>query len=143
MLHTVGVRKQLFTLSQSWEHGPYFSTVEALFMVKHGAAYYLFYSANDWQHDYAMGYATASSPFGPFTKYRGNPILHGTKAVRGPGGGSLFNGPDGRWWLANHAWTGGPGYNSGGVRNLRIDPVTWRKGVVVVRGPTTTPQRMP
>lgn len=142
LLHAAGTRKQLFTLSQPWEHGLYFSTVEAPFMVKHGPTYYLFYSGNDWQHDYAMGYATASSPLGPFAKYRGNPILHGTKAVTGPGGGSLFMGLGG-WWLAYHAWTGGPGYDSGGVRNLRIDRVTWRKGVVVVRGPTTTPHPMP
>lgn len=143
MLHTAGPRKQLFTLSQPWEHGPYFSTVEGPFMVKRAGIYYLFYSGNDWQHDYAMGYATATSPLGPFSKYRGNPILHGTSTVTGPGGGSLFQGPNGGWWLAYHAWTGGPGYNNGGVRNLRLDPVTWRRGVAVIHGPTTTPQPAP
>lgn len=143
LLHIAGPRKQLFTLSQPWEHGPNFSTVEGPFMVKHAGIYYLFYSGNDWNHDYAMGYATSTSPLGPFTKYRGNPILHGTSAVTGPGGGSLFQGPNGGWWLAYHAWTGGPGDSNGGVRNLRIDPVTWRHGVVVVRGPTTTPEPAP
>jgi beta-xylosidase len=112
-------------------------------MVKHAGIYYLLYSGNDWNHDYAMGYATSTSPLGPFTKYRGNPILHGTATVTGPGGGSLFQGPNGDWWLAYHAWTGGPGDSNGGVRNLRIDPVTWRHGVVVVRGPTTTPEPAP
>ncbi len=140
LLHAAGPRRELFTLSQSWEHGPSFSTVEGPYMVRHAGVYYLFYSGNDWQHDYAMGYATAKSPLGPFTKYARNPILHGTNAVIGPGGGSLFQDRHGAWWLAYHAWEGGPGYDSGGVRNLRIDPVAFRDGVVTVHGPTTKRQ---
>ncbi|MDB5076961.1 MAG: glycoside hydrolase, family 43 [Chloroflexi bacterium] len=140
MLHAAGPRRELFTLSQPWEHGPSFSTVEGPFMVKHAGIYYLFYSGNDWQHDYAMGYATAKSPLGPFTKYARNPILHGTDSVIGPGGGSIFQDTRGRWWLAYHAWEGGPGYESGGVRNLRIDPVSFHNGVVSVHGPTTKRQ---
>ncbi len=43
---------------------------------KDGETYYLLYSANDYQsQDYAVGYATASSPLGPWTKYEGNPIF--------------------------------------------------------------------
>jgi beta-xylosidase len=143
LLHVAGPRKQLFTLSQHWEYGAAFSTVEGPFMVKRNGRYYLFYSGNDWQHDYAMGYATATLPLGPFTKYAHDPVLHGTAKVTGPGGGSLFQGPGGGWWLAYHAWTGGPGYSSGGVRNLRIDRVSWRGNSVVVDGPTTTPQPAP
>lgn len=137
LLHRAGPRKELFGLSQGWEFGPSFSTVEGPFPLKHGHTYDLFYSGNDWQHDYAMGYATSSSPMGPFTKYRHNPILRGNALVKGPGGGSVVQGPDGGWWLAYHAWTGGPGYDSGGVRNLRIDPLRWTGDVISVRGPTT------
>ncbi len=143
LIHAAGLRKELFTLSQPWEHGANFSTVEGPFVVKHGAIYDLFYSGNDWQHDYAMGYATSSSPMGPFTKCTCNPILHDVKGVTGPGGGSVIQGPHGGWWLAYHAWTGGPGYDSGGVRNLRIDPLTWTGNRISIRGPTTASEPLP
>ena len=136
-------RKALFSVSQAWEHSNVGTTVEGPFMVKHGATYDLFYSGNSWQHDYAMGYATSSSPMGPFTKCRCNPILHEVKGVTGPGGGSVIRGPHGGWWLAYHGWTGGPGYDFGGVRNLRIDPLTWTGATVSVRGPTTASEPLP
>ena len=90
-----------------------------------------------------MGYATASSPLGPFTKYAHNPILRGNAHVNGPGGGSVVRGPHGGWWLAYHAWSGGPVHLSGDGRNLRIDPLTWKGNAVGVRGPTTTPEPLP
>lgn len=144
LLQAAGPRKELFTLSQPWENGPYFSTVEGPFMVKHGSTYDLFYSGNDWQHDYAMGYATSSSPMGPFKKYAHNPILRGNARVTGPGGGSAVQGPHGGWWLVYHAWTGGPGYDNGGVRNLRIDPLRWTGNTIsVVHGASTGPEPAP
>lgn len=143
LLRASGPRKELFTLSQPWEHGRYFSTVEGPFMVLHQGTYDLFYSGNDWQHNYAMGYATAPSPLGPFTKYAHNPVLRGTAAVTGPGGGSLIQVPHHGWWLAYHAWSGGPGYANGGVRTLRIDPVFWHGSTVQVDGPSTTPKPAP
>ena len=36
LLHAAGPRKELFTLSQAWENGPNFATVEGPFMLKHG-----------------------------------------------------------------------------------------------------------
>jgi beta-xylosidase len=143
LIHTDGPRRELFTLSQGWEHGPAFSTVEGPFLVKHGGRYYLFYSGNDWQEDYAMGYAEGASPLGPFHKYAHNPILRGNTHARGPGGGSLIQGPRGDWWLLYHAWTGGPSYAAGGVRDLRIDPLSWRGDVVTLDGPSTTPHPAP
>lgn len=50
------------------------------FVVEKGDTYYLIYSANHYESkDYAVGYATASSPKGPWTKYSGNPILRRDK----------------------------------------------------------------
>ena len=39
--------------------------------------YYLFYSANHFMsRDYAVGYAVADSPLGPWHKPANNPIIH-------------------------------------------------------------------
>ena len=143
LLRAAGPRTELFTLSQAWERGTQFSTVEGPFVIKHGPLYELFYSGNDWQHDYAVGVATARSPLGPFTKDPHNPILRGARGVTGPGGGSLIRDARGTWWLAYHAWTGGPGYDAGGVRNLRLDPLRWRGDSASVRGPTIDPEPAP
>jgi beta-xylosidase len=94
-------------------------------VILHDGTYYLFFSGNDWNGSYAMGYATASSPMGPFTPYSGNPILQGDGKVHGPGGGSVVTGPDGRLWMVYHVWPGAEGYDNGGIRNLRIDPIEW------------------
>ncbi len=143
LLRESGPRRELFTVSQAWEHGIGYTTNEGPFAVKHGHTYDLFYSGANWQQDYAMGVAYATSPLGPFTKDAHNPILQGNARVTGPGGGSLVQAVNGGWWLLYHGWTGGPGYGAGGVRNLRIDPVTWVGNTVRVRGPSTTPQPTP
>ena len=45
-------------------------------VLKHNGTYYLLYSSNGYtSQDYAVGYATADSPRGPWKKYEGNPIL--------------------------------------------------------------------
>ena len=145
LLHAAGPRRMLFGLTQSWEHGQNFSTVEGPFLIRHGTLYYLFYSGNDWNGAYAMGYATSHSPTGPFLKCLCNPILHSTGDVLGPGGGSLVQGPDSREWLIFHAWDDGgvEGYSSGGVRNLLLEPLTWRATTVSVHQPTNAPQSIP
>lgn len=60
--------------------------------------YYLTYSANNFATpEYGVGYATASSPLGPWKKYLGNPIL-GQNAEMGmysTGHGSIVASPDG------------------------------------------------
>jgi beta-xylosidase len=124
LLHAAGPRKELFGLSQPWETGASFSTTEGPFMLHANKAYYLFYSGNDWNKNYSMGYATSSSPTGPFTKCSCNPILTADAKVHGPGGGSVVKGPDGKYWLVYHAWPGVEGYPQG-VRNMRIDPLLW------------------
>jgi beta-xylosidase len=136
LLHATGPIKDLLKLDQTWEFGSY-STVEAPFAIKHGRTYVLFYSGNNWEDNYAEGYATSASPLGPFKKYAHNPILRSKGSVRGPGGASLVEGPHGGWWMVYHAWSGGPGYDAGGVRTLRIDPISWRGNTISVRGPTT------
>jgi hypothetical protein len=60
--------------------------------------YYLTYSANNFANaSYGVGYATATSPLGPWTKYAGNPVLHqdATLPMYSTGHGSLVFSPDG------------------------------------------------
>jgi beta-xylosidase len=142
LLHADGPPQKLFGLSQGWEYGSY-STVEAPFPLKHGHLYYLFYSGNDWTSNYAMGVAMAASPLGPFHKSPHNPILRGNARVIGPGGGSVIAGPHGGLWMLYHAWTGGPGYDKGGMRTLRIDPLAWHGDDVAVRGPSLSAEPAP
>jgi len=76
---------------------------EAPWMLKHQGIFYLLYSAGaaDSQ-DYAIGYATAESPTGPFTKYSGNPIIKKGGNVFGPGHCAVTKTPDGRLWMVYH-----------------------------------------
>lgn len=71
-----------------WEivSGAQWPVTEAPAMLKHKNLYYLFYTANDFRSPaYNVGYATASSPLGPFTKFAGNPIIPKTENIQGTG----------------------------------------------------------
>ncbi len=77
-------------------------------LLKKNGIYYLIYSANHFQSkDYAVGYATATSPLGPWTKYSGNPILRRDKAAAaglvGTGHGAPFVCKDGSYKYIYHA----------------------------------------
>jgi len=79
------------------------------------ALYYLTYSANNWENpDYGVGYATATSPLGPWKKYAGNPILSKVPSLPmySTGHGSIANSPDGsQTYYVHHgrpSATGGP-----------------------------------
>ena len=73
-------------------------------VIKHDGRYYLTYSANDYRsQDYAVGYATATSPLGPWTKYAGNPILHKVENLVGTGHHSLFSDKNGGLRMVFHA----------------------------------------
>ena len=73
-------------------------------MVKWDGVYYLFYSANDFRNiDYAVGYATAPTPYGPWTKQPDSPIIHRSLVGEpGSGHGDLFQGKDGQFYYVYH-----------------------------------------
>lgn len=55
-------------INRRWTEGPY--------TMKKGDTYYMMYSANYYKgKNYAVGYATAKSPLGPFVKSNDNPVL--------------------------------------------------------------------
>lgn len=77
-------------------------------LLKRNGVYYLIYSANHFRsQDYAVGYATATSPLGPWKKYDGNPILCRNNDVAaglvGTGHGAPFLCRDGGYKYIYHA----------------------------------------
>ena len=113
---------------------------------KKGDTYYMMYSANYFGgRNYAVGYATAKSPLGPFVKAANNPVLQKNVekggVVTGTGHNSITWSPDGKEMLCvYHARTSA----TGDKRVVFIDRMSISKdGILRVKGPTTTPQRVP
>ncbi len=73
-------------------------------VIKVGKLYFLFYSANDFRNiNYAVGYATATSPFGPWKKHPASPIIsRANTGFNGTGHGDLFKGADGKLYYVLH-----------------------------------------
>jgi GH43 family beta-xylosidase len=105
-----------------WEEG---STTFKL-----GGAYYLTYSANNWESpSYGVGYATAPSPLGPFKKYAGNPILSQDPSIGmySTGHGSVAFSPDGsEMYYVHH----GRPTTDAGQRRLYTERMSLRGGVL-------------
>ncbi len=87
-------------VSEPWEltyDGMQFNhkTVENPMVMKRDSIYYMFYSANDYRSvDYAVGYAIAKSPYGPWEKHPG-PMIHVSETdENGSGNGNFFFGLD-------------------------------------------------
>ena len=130
--------------SQPWEGDQW---NEAPFVFKRGQTYFLTYSANCYvDTTYNVGYATASSPLGPWTKAPENPILRNTKEISGPGHNAFVESPDGKELYAiyhsHQLLTGGP------KRHLAIDPVKMieepgKPPRLSIAGPSITPRPLP
>lgn len=111
-----------------------------------GDTYYMMYSANYFGgKNYAVGYATAKSPLGPFVKAANNPVLQKNNdkggVVTGTGHNSITWSPDSKeMFCVYHART----LATGDERVVFIDRMKILKnGKLVVEGPTTTPQSAP
>jgi beta-xylosidase len=91
---------------QGWENteGSNWPVSEGPTVTKFGNLYYLFYSANDFRNiDYAVGCTTSATPFGPWTKYAGNPVLSRKNTLQnGSGHGDLFTGDGGALYYVFH-----------------------------------------
>ncbi|MHA6249934.1 glycoside hydrolase family 43 protein [Pontibacter sp. CAU 1760] len=112
---------------------------------KKDGLYYIMYSANYFggQH-YAVGYATATSPLGPYTKAANNPVLQKNTGqggvVTGTGHNSITYSPDGKeMFIVYHGRT----TKTGDERVVFIDRMLVEAGKITVSGPTTTPQKLP
>jgi beta-xylosidase len=115
---------------------------EGPWIIKHAGRYYLIYSGSGADTpDYAVGYATASSPTGPFQRAAHNPIVQRSEGLFGPGHGCAIQDSEGQWWHVYHQkrtarveWD----------RFICIDPL-WFDGNGVLRSRATrgTPQDAP
>jgi beta-xylosidase len=95
------------------------------------SSYVLFYSGGWWESDgYAIGYATGSTPLGPFRKEtESGPWLPSEPGMAGPGGAEVFTDTTGGWRIAFHAWTPPRiGYEHGGARSLWIESLDFPEG---------------
>lgn len=147
MLSIAGEPVLLTTPTQKWEK----ASVNPLWnegpeVIRHKGTYYLSYSANCYAgQSYSVGYATSSSPLGPYTKSENNPILTaaGSAAISGTGHHSFAFSPDGtELWMAYHTHTDPKA--GGGNRKLNIDKVLFTdKGELYVDGPTICSQPIP
>jgi len=148
MLSLVTTPQLCVYATEAWEYAPepYVTKVnEGGFVVKHNGTYYLMYSGSDFRYQYAVGYATASNPFGPWTKYGSNPVLSGTANVKGPGSHCVAASPDGQeLFIVYHSHLEPDGY----VRQLNIDRMSFvdnggNPDIISVAGPTSAPQPYP
>ncbi len=98
--------KQCIEATDVWENteSDKWSVTEGPTVIKHKDLYYLIYSANHFKYaSYAVGYATSKSPYGPWHKYEGNPIIH--KSITGQNGsghGDLVKGRNNEWLYVFH-----------------------------------------
>jgi xylan 1,4-beta-xylosidase len=127
-LRKKGAPVQLISPAEEWEMKDR-PVTEAPWMIKHHGVYYLLYSGGSADSEnYAIGYATATHPLGPFTKYRGNPIIHKGNGIFGPGHASVVRDRAGTLWLVYHQQKD---KTRGWDRMICIDPLWFdRKGVL-------------
>jgi len=136
-----GQPKAVIWPTEEWETRSGHVT-EGPFMLKHNGIYYLMYSGSGADSpNYGIGYATSKSPLGPFTKFKGNPIVHREGKVLGPGHHCVIEGPDHKLWLVYHQkWNEEKSFH----RFLAIDPL-WSddKGVIHAKASRETDELAP
>jgi beta-xylosidase len=136
-----GLPVQIISPSEAWEmkDAP---VTEAPWIIKHQGVYYLLYSGGSADsEDYAIGYATATNPIGPFTKYLGNPIIHKGGGIFGPGHVSVIQDQAENLWLVYHQQKD---KTRGWNRIICIDPIWFDvDGVLHGKASRATPQSAP
>jgi beta-xylosidase len=93
---------------------------EGPWMIKRQRRYYLLYSGSGANTpEYAVGYAMADNPMGPFARAKHNPIIRRSEGVFGPGHGCALQDGTGQWWHIYH--------------QKRTDRVEWDRFVAMDR----------
>jgi beta-xylosidase len=90
----VATLKECINASLPWEdtQNVKWKVAEGPTVILHDGLYYMTYSANDFRNpDYAIGYATATSPTGPWTKSSNGPIISRKNiSINGTGHGDIL-----------------------------------------------------
>ncbi len=114
-----GPIQKLIKQTLSWEG----NLVEAPTLIKHDSSYILLYSSNSYADDrYAIGYASAPSLAGPWTK-NDDPFLSTDSSGQrylGPGGQDVIAAADGTDYLVFHGWDSAYTY-----RAMYVVPIEW------------------
>jgi len=127
----------LLTQDQEWER----PLVEGPAMIRDGGRYYLFYVAGPWQTaDYAIGYATCSTPAGPCVKEQADArVVVSGGTLAGPGGPAFVDDAQGRRWMGFHGWgLTEVGYPTG-RRMLYLLPITFEAGRPILGAAALSP----
>lgn len=131
------------TRNQYWTEGPC--------VIKNEGKYYLMYSANGYRLDsYSVGYATATSPLGTYTKKgtnKDNILLETDESkVFGTGHNNVFKTSDGSLYTVYHVISKKLDENGNYVydsRNLAFDQLVFKDGDLYSNGPTVTDEPIP
>lgn len=125
-------------INRRWTEGSY--------TFKHGGTYYIMYSANHYAGpNYAVGYATAEHPLGPYSKAENNPVLQKNVEKGGNVTGTghnmvLFLEGGKKMYIVYHGRTKQTGEN----RVVFMDEMEiLDDGKLMVYGPTTDPRTTP
>ena len=114
--------KKCINVSQAWEE-VWPRVNEGPFVFKHNDKYYMTYSANSYESQfYGVGFATATSPTGPWAKYEKNPVLQKPGNLVGVGHSAMFTDKEGKLRIVFHA------HNSSSQihpRHMHISSVTF------------------
>ncbi|HZA71563.1 MAG TPA: glycoside hydrolase family 43 protein [Propionibacteriaceae bacterium] len=134
---------QLFQASRRMYGATYdWYTLEGPTVRHHDGVYYCFYSGGSWMTDgYAVAWASAPSPFGPWTEpsaTSGRLLAAVPGHVRGPGHNSLVTTYSGTDVLVYHAWD-----EATTKRMMCIDPVEWRADGPHTPGPSWKDRPLP
>ena len=115
-----------------WNEGP--------FVLKRRGIYYQMYSGGFFgDGTYAVGFATATSPRGPWTKHPGNPILRSGEGILGPGHHCVVRASDGVTpYAIYHGYV--PGQRG---RKVHADRLFWAGDRPILTGPTAGEQPVP
>lgn len=126
-----------------WNQNPNCGWIEGSWLLKRNGKYYLTYSAAGTEHrTYAMGCYISSSPLGPFTPQKRNPILRTTEGlVTGPAHGCIVAGPEDKLWAF---YTIRAGVVHSFERRIGMDRAEIDvNGELFVHGATSLPQWLP
>lgn len=97
-------RSPRLALNKEDSYGDKWFWAPEVYYVEEDKKFYMFYSANDFRsQDYAVGYATSDSPFGPWRKSEKNPLLHKVEELVGTGHGAPFLDRSGGYRYIFHA----------------------------------------